>query len=170
MVVLSALVCCLGSCFDEGEEENPNGEYHVFGLHYTLGEGYTKINVPYSENCYTNGETYFFFSVFSGSGLEEMNVSADISVEVFMQKFLVWNYQNPYIYEYDKDKNVAIAHYVSSDLLIPEDVEDSEPEYFYTVVLRDTDHLYVIHMSCKPEDFETHRPHFETVANSLYAD
>ena len=170
ILIMSTLVLCLASCFENGDEvDEENGIYYVFGLHYELGPGYTKINVPYSENCYTNGNTYFFFSVFSGAGLEEIEVAADISVEIFMQKFLVWNYQDPFIYEYDKKKDMAYAHYLSSDQLVPEEAGESEPEYFYTVVLRGHDHLYVVHMSCKPDEFETYRAHFEDIRDSLDA-
>lgn len=167
--IFATVVATLASCNEPPEEES---EYHVFGLHYDLGTGYIKINVPYSENCYTNSErdTYFFFSVFSGSGLEEIGVAADISVEVFMQKFLVWNYQDPFIYEYDSKKNVAIARYLSSDQLLPEDAGESDPEYFYTVVLRGSDHLYVVHLSCKPEGLEANKAHFDEVIASLRAD
>ena len=167
ILAMTLIFTCLLSC-DEADEEN--GEYHVFGLHYTLGEGYTKINVPYSENCYTNGETYFFFQVFSGEGLEEIGVDDDITVELYMQKFLNWNYQDPFIYTYDEDRNLAYAHYLSSDMLVPDEAGESEAEYFYTAVLRGSDHLYIVNMSCAPALLDNYRSHFEDIIASLRAD
>ena len=167
MLAAAMLLGCLISC---GEEELAEGEYHVFGLHYTLGEGYNKINVPYSENCYTDGEAYFFFQVYSGEGLEEIGVDDDITVELYMQKFLNWNYQDPFIYEYDKDRNLAYAHYLSSDMLVPEDAGEADPEYFYTAVLRGTNHLYIVNMSCSPDVLDKYSSRFEDIIASLHAD
>lgn len=163
ILILTLLVGTMASCGDKGV-------YHVFGLHYDLGKDFTKIDVPYSENCYTDGVMYFFFSVFNAEQLDEMGVDGNITVERYMQKFLVWNFQEPTNYEYDAEKNVARAHYVSSDLLVPEDAGESEPEYFYTVVLRGTSHLYVINMSCDVEDKDSCLPRFAEIADSLYAD
>ena len=168
LLAMLLIFATLVSCGDEVDESK--GEYHVFGLYYTLGEGYNKINVPYSENCYTNGETYFFFQVYSGEGLEEIGVNANISVEIYMQKFLNWNYQDPFIYTYDKDRNLAYAHYLSNDMLVPEEAGESDAEYFYTAVLRGTSHLYIVNMSCAPELVDKYRTHFEDIIASLRAD
>ena len=165
VLLLFATLLSVASC-----EKKNDGKYHVFGLHYDIGEEYKEINVPYSENCYTNGESYFFFVVYSAEGLEEIGVAGDISVELYMQSFLVWNYQSPTNYTYDKEKNIATTYFISSDMLLPEDVEESEPEFLYHMVLRGASHLYIITMSCSPDVKDKCLPEFEAIAATIWAD
>ena len=167
VLIISLLLCAFVSC---NEEEENEGDYYVYGLHFNLGEGYKSITVPYAENCYTNGESFFFFHVYSGEGLEELGFLPDISVERYTQQFCLLNSLDPYDYEYDSARDVATLDYVHIYDKDDEGTAHLDPEFYFHIIMRGTEHLYIITMSCDEADRETYEPIFKSRAEKIYAD
>ena len=165
ILIIASLVFVVTSC------DKDDGVYHVYGLHFDIGEGYQSIKVPYAENCYTNGEAYFFFHVYSGQGIEEeLGYAADISVEDYTKKFALLNGRDPYDYEYDKERDVSVLHYVYEYDPNDEEMGQNDPELFYHMIMRGTEHLYIVTMSCAADKSDVYEPKFREWIKNIYAD
>ncbi len=164
VLIIASLLCVFTSC-----KENEEG-YHTYGLHFDLGEGYNSINVPYADDCYTNGEAFFFFRLFSGEGLEELGYAPDISVVRYTQQFCLENALDPYDYEYDAARDVTTLQYIHEYDRNDEGTAHLPPEFYYHMIMRGTDHLYIITMTCDEADRETYEPIFKKWSQEIYAD
>ena len=165
ILIIASLMCVFSSCREEEEDG-----YYVYGLHFDIGEGYTSLRVPYAENCYTNGEAFFFFHVYSGEGLEELGFSPDISVERYTQQFCLLNSLDPYDYEYDSKRDITTLSYVFDYDKSDEGTAHLESEFYYHMIMRGTAHLYIITMSCDVSYRETYEPIFKGWVDNIYAD
>ena len=166
ILIASSLLCLLSSCNDEEEIDG----YYVYGLHFDIGDGYNAIKVPYAENCYTNGESFFFFQVYSGEGLENLGYAADISVKHYTQQFCLLNSLDPYDYEYDAERDVAVLDYVHEYDKNDEGTAHLESELYYHMIMRGSEHLYIITMSCELSLRDTYEPIFKGWIQEIYAD
>ena len=167
ILIASSLLCLLSSCKDEEEIDG----YYVYGLHFDIGDGYNAIKVPYAENCYTNGESFFFFQVFSGEGIEEtLGYAPDITVERYTQQFCLENKLDPYSYEYDSERDITTLKYVYEYDKSDEGTAHLPPEFYYHMIMRGTAHLYIITMTCDEALRETYEPKFDSWVENIYAD
>ena len=164
LLIIASSLSVITSCKDKGE-------YYVYGLHFNIGEGYQSIKVPYAENCYTNGEAYFFFHVYSAQGIEEeLGYPGDISVEDYTKKFALLNGRDPYDYDYDKERDVSVIHYVYEYDSTDEEMGDNPPELYYHMIMRGSEHLYIVTMSCESSMSEVYEPQFKEWIKTIYAD
>ena len=159
LLLLSATGC------DQNEEEY-NGEYYNYGLHYKLPEEYRKLTVSYSEFTYFNGEAYFFFKHMSGEKLIEESLPEDISVEAYAYNFASENnIFSPVMY--DAATDTAFIEYVydysDSEVMLP-------PEFYYHYILRGSQLLYIVTMSCPAEKSEQYKPVFDGFMKDIKAD
>ena len=144
-------------------------EYNELGLYYTLPPSFVEKEVPYGDMNYSDqdsgGSGYFFFSVFSSEGLEEnQGVRGDITVKEYMTEFIGWKDIRSE-YSYDVTRDIAAVDYVYT---YPDG--EFEDEYYLHIVMRGTDHLYLITMSCNYADFEsTYKQIFTEIRASISA-
>lgn len=158
ILFLAIALASLASC---------SSEYNVYGLHYTLSDEYEKITVPYSQNCYTDGDAYFFFVQFAPQQIEEeLGYDSDITVKEYTIKFLLENDLDLNIYEYDESRDVSVIKY---DYPATEDYEIDET--FYHIIMKgSTGYLYVITMTCPTEMCDVYEPEFELQIAEMYVD
>ena len=158
VLLVVMLVFALASC---------SSDYDVYGLHYTLSSDYEKITVPYSQNCYTDGDAYFFFVQFAPQQIEEeLGYESDITVKEYTIKFLLENNLDLNIYEYDEARDVSVIKY---DYEATEEYEIDET--FYHVIMKgSTGYLYVITMTYPISMKEIYEPEFERQIAEMYVE
>lgn len=172
-LLLSTLSC---SCNDEelGERKTKQGilvDYFQFGLYYSLPESFIQKN--YSDGdinyLYEDGEGYgdgyFFFEAFPREDIEEdLRENPDITVYEFANQFYIINDFDRW--EYYEENDMAVLE-ADEFLFAEEGDEDAIPEYFRAIVVRSTECLYVIHMTCYSDNIDDFRDTFDKIQKSI---
>lgn len=162
LICLLALVFSFTACGGEQEEKKNPYEYSEIGLHYTLNENFRRLTVNYAQYCYydQSGRAYFMFHTYTPTDLEELGYAADISVKNFTLKRLLNDDLPLNVYEYDEATDRSVIRCVDE----PTQMAD------WKLILRGTELLYEVIMSCPVEYRETYEPMFEALCKDIYAE
>ncbi len=171
ILLLLTLSFSIISCGDD-ERMTEQGElvdYFQYGLYYSLPESFEQKN--YSDGdinyLYKDGEGYgdgyFFFEAFPNEDIEEdLRENPDITVYEFANQFYIINDFDRW--DYDDEKDMAV---LEADEFIFGEGDDVIPEYFRAIVVRSSNCLYVIHMTCYSHNIDDFRDTFDKIQKSI---
>lgn len=175
--LLLALSFSIVSCGDEeknSERETKQGtlvDYFQFGLYYSLPESFIQKNYSDGDINYLYedgdgyGDGYFFFEAFPREDIEEdLRENPDITVYEFANQFYIINDFDRW--EYYEENDMAVLE-ADEFLFAEEGDEDAIPEYFRAIVVRSTECLYVIHMTCYSDNIDDFRDTFDKIQKSI---
>ena len=165
IAMLMLILLSMAGCDRNGDDKDFT-EYYNYGLHYKLPKEYTKLTVSYSEHTYYNGEAYFYFNFMSDEKLDEALLPTDITVEAYAYNFAALNeITSPVMY--DKATDTARIEYIY-------DYSDDElalsPEFYYHYILRGSQLIYIVTMSCPASKQEQYKPIFNQFITDIKPD
>lgn len=170
LLILSVLT--LAACGDDdggismtigSGEKNYEEEAALYGISYTVPDGFEHIKVTTSEFTYTDGVAELDFRHFDSEGLEEQGADPEATVLQYTRMFCIWNDIPMTSYTYDEEKDIGEIKFVYEI----NDADFSMAEYFHWTIRRGSHYLYVVSASCPPDEAENYYATFDAWHDSI---
>ena len=176
LLLLIAFLFSMVSCSCNDEENTSRltkqgmlVDYFQYGIFYSIPESFVLTNDSDGDVNYLYedgegyGDGYFFIEALPNEDIEEdLHENPNITVYEFAYSFFLINPMDRW--EYYDDKDMAV---IEADEYLFGEGDDVTPEYFRVIIVRSSECLYIVHMTCFSQNIEDFRETFDMIQESI---
>ena len=169
LIAISLFAASCSSCNDEHEHEDELGtQVYEAGFHYNVPDSFTyEEKLAYGDRVFKDANgAYFFFNAFSGEDIEEdWHLAPDAGVRDVFASVISGL---PFSVDYEHRESDDSIHF--DYVWTYEDAEGMEPEYYRYMIVRTTDYVYIITLTCPASEEESYKEIFDDIIDSISLD